>query len=373
MPDLTFGDNGVPPDNVVPLPQTAEGFIPLGYDRGIFYYLSRASRQVHAMTPDQHTKKSLMALADVPRYWQRTKFVSAKGNVKWDEAFNWMMSSCHDIGIFNPERVRGRGAWFDNGRSVLHLGDRLIVDGRSAGLMLPDSSAIYPAALSLPIEPAEPLPVNDANRLKLLCELLRWEKPIYGTLFAGWIVCAMICGALHWRPSIWITGASGSGKSWLLENILSPLIGCIALQVLSKTSEAGIRQTLNSDALPVIFDEFESEDRAAAARVQGVLDLMRQSSTESEKKIIKGTQNQAVARWFRIRSCFLFSSVNVGVVHAADENRLSVLTLKPPANGNEAAAAEFKRIEAEALELITPAYAASLLARSVGLVETGAP
>jgi putative DNA primase/helicase len=357
-------------DNVVPFapPTPSEGIIPLGYDHGTFFYLSRASRQIHALTADQHTKRAMMALASVPHFWQRSKFVSDKGNVFWDDAAGWLMDECHAIGIYNPERVRGRGAWFDAGRAVLHLGDRLLVDGRAVALMLPDSSAIYPAALSLGVTTADPLSSAEAHQLVTLAKGLRWKQPVSAVLFSGWVVDAMICGALKWRPSIWITGATGSGKSWLQENVLAPLVGPVALQVQSKTSEAGIRQTLNSDALPVIFDEFEREDSAAAIRVQGVLDLMRQASSESEKKIVKGTQQQTTARAFRIRSCFCFSSINVGIAHAADESRVTVLTLEAPEIANVAAQDKFQALAASAATLITPQFAAGLLARSVGLL-----
>ena len=365
MPD----DNAVSAD-IIPFspPETVEGIIPLGFDHGTFHYLSRSSRQVHSLTAEAHSKKSLMAMAAVPHYWQRSRFVSEKGQIFWDDAIDWLMTECRAVGVFNPDRVRGRGAWFDDGRAVLHLGDRLLVDGRSCSLTLPGSSAIYPAALPLSISDAPPLTATDAHKLCEITSSLRWQKPISGTLFAGWIVCAMVCGALKWRPSIWTVGSSGSGKSWLQDNILAPLVGPIALQVQSKTSEAGIRQTLNSDALPVIFDEFEREDSAAAIRVQGVLDLMRQSSSESEKKILKGTQQQTSARAFRIRSCFAFSSINLGVTHAADESRLTILSLQPPADSNQESQSQFSELVSRAANTITPAYAAGLLSRAVSLV-----
>jgi putative DNA primase/helicase len=358
------------PTDSIPAIQPAEGIIPLGFDRGTFHYLSRASQQIYSLTPDQHTQKALMAMASVPHFWQRSRFVSEKGQIFWDQAIDWLMTESRAIGIYNPDRVRGRGAWLDKGRAVLHLGDKLLVDGQSCGLMLSGSTAIYPAALPLPFDPVPPLSTVHAHQLCELTSMLRWSKPISGTLAAGWIVCALICGALKWRPSVWITGASGSGKSWLQENILAPIVGPVALQVLSKTSEAGIRQTLGSDALPVLFDEFEREDSAAVARVQGVLDLMRQASSESDKKIIKGSQNQTGARSYKIRSCFCFSSINVGMTHGADESRVSIITLLPPSQNDPASVAAFRELAHRTTELITPIYAAGLLGRSVSLLAT---
>jgi len=364
---------GIPPEHVEAKPNGAHippaGLVPLGYDRGVFFYLSLRSLQITALTPEGHTRMALTGIASLPHYWQRSRFATDKGEIRWHEAADWLMTCCVEVGIYDPERVRGRGAWFDAGRSVLHLGDHLLVDGEPSDLMLPKSRYVYQAALSLGIEhDGHPLSTHDAHQLCEITSALRWEKPVYGTLLAGWCVAALICGALRWRPSVWLTGAAASGKSWCQDNVLAPVVGPVALQVQSKTSEAGIRQALNSDALPVIFDEFEREDSSAAVRVQGVLDLMRQASSESEKRILKGTAGQAVARSFRVRSCFCFSSINVGTAHAADESRLTVLSLRPPEQANGEAQEAFQALMARAEALLTPEYAAALLARSVRLL-----
>ena len=342
--------------------------VPLGYDRGQFFYLSQASLQVHSLTADRHTANNLIALASFSEFWADTAFVSKKGKLISSKAADWLMHLCYQAGIFDVDRVRGRGAWFDDGHAVLHLGDRLFVDGCVSPLYLPNSSAIYPRAKSLSLVQAEPLVTGEAVKIVHLCERLRWAKPISARLFAGWMVCAQICGALSWRPSIWVTGGTGTGKTWLMENILTPVLGSLALQVQSKTTEAGIRQALNSDALPVVFEEFEAEDRYAAIRVQGVLDLMRQSSSETGRSILKGTQQQMLARVFRIRSCFAFSSINVAIAHAADQSRVTVMSLLPPEAVTDDSVAAFQKLVQDAVVLLTPEYAAALLMRSVRLL-----
>ena len=164
------------------------------------------------------------------------------------------MCQCRDIGIYDPGKVRGRGAWIDNGRPVLHNGNRLILNGSSLPLMLPASRHVYEAAAPLIADFASPLPTQTAHKLVGICQSLRWECGISGTLLAGFIAIAPICGGLAWRPSIWITGGTGSEKTYLKDNIIGPALAGVALQVQSKTSEAGIRQSLGSDALPVLFD-----------------------------------------------------------------------------------------------------------------------
>lgn len=357
-------------DDAVQEPPKAneEGVIPLGHDRGTFFYYSRAARQVFPLAAANHTKNTLTAMASVPHFWQRTRHVTDKGAIRWDDVIDWLMRECRAVGIYDPDRIRGRGAWIDDDRAVLHVGDKLIVDGKPVGLMLERSHFIYEAAKQLVREYHEPLPTAEAHKLVALCRAPSWQHGISGLLLAGFVVVAPICGGLAWRPSIWITGGAGSGKTWLKDNILAPAMGGVALLVQSKTSEAGIRQTLGCDALPVIFDEAEREDTAAASRMQGVLDLLRQSSSEGGAEIIKGSQSQNGAKRYRIRSCFALSSINVGIEHQADESRITILALRDRDPLNTQAESQFAAINKQAQEIITPSFAAGLLARSVRLL-----
>jgi putative DNA primase/helicase len=348
-------------------PESSEGIIPLGHDRGVYHYYSRSARQVVSLTPDKHTKNAMLGLASLPIYWQATKHATAKG-IKWDEAIADLMAQCRRVGIYNPDIIRGRGAWMDGESALLHLGDRIICNGNEYGLSFPGSKYIYEAAQSLSIETAIPLGNMDAYWLMKICSLLRWEKPVYGKMLAGWIALAPICGALKWRPSIWIVGGPGSGKSYIRENIIGRVLGSIALPVQSKTTEAGIRQSLGCDARPVLFDEAEREDQASATRMQSVLDLVRQSSSEGGAEIVKGTGTQNGVKRYRIRSMFAFQSINLALQHSADESRVTVLTLLPPAQNDPEAQRRFADLETTVHERLTSEFTAGLLARSVALM-----
>ena len=109
-------------------------------------------------------------------------------------------------------------------------------------------------------------------------------------------------------------------------------LGDLGIYPLGATTEAGIRQMIDNDAMPVIFDEAEDGDEKykmqMAARRKAVLDLMRQASTEGRGRIMKGSANHQ-ARAFTMRSAFLMSSIGVGLKEAADLTRTAVLTIKP--------------------------------------------
>lgn len=335
----------------------------LGYDHGGYFYLPRGTRQVVELTASGHNKQNLMALAKV-QYWERE--FPGKDGAAWNAAANAMLRASEQRGVYDPDRIRGRGAWEDGGRSVLHMGDGLMVDGHAMEIEDFKSTYIYEAAATLNQGvDAPPLPTPEANKFAALCDLPSWESGISGRLLAGWCVIAPICGALSWRPHIWCTGAAGSGKSWVMDNILRPAIGPAALCVQSNTTEAGLRQLLKYDARPVLFDEAEGEDRESQTRIQRVLELMRQASSETGAAIVKGTTGGR-AQMFRIRSTFAFSSIGVGATQKADNSRLTVLSLRR--NDSPDKAAQFDHLKKTQHDLLTPEYLKGLRARTIRLV-----
>ena len=57
-----------------------------------------------------------------------------------------------------------------------------------------------------------------------------------GKRFLGWMVSAIVGGALEWRPHIQLTAPSGQGKSWLLREVLSVLMGPLLTQIVDAYS-----------------------------------------------------------------------------------------------------------------------------------------
>lgn len=370
-------DEAPPPVSPMPDPPDPDADhpsspVPLGYDRGVYYYYSLETRQVEALKPSEHNQRNLSHLASEEYYWRRTSFFSPKTGVNWNDASDWLMRRAREQGVFDPERIRGRGAWLDAGRAVVHFGDRLIVDGQETALTQHRSRYLYQAGKCLVLDAPSPLPNEDAAKLLQICRELRWSDPLHSYLLAGWIAIAPICGALEWRPSIWITGASGAGKSYVMDHIVKGALRGIAVSVASSTTEAGLRQRLDSDALPVIFDEAEGEKAVDQDRMDAVLQLVRQSASERDAPITKGTQGQKGARQYRMRSAFAFSSINVGVVERADESRITILALEAiddrDEEAREMAAAHFEHLDALVRSTITAEFSARLIMRSAALM-----
>lgn len=320
-PDDIFDEVSTPKDRIASLP-----FRLLGMDDGIMRYMPDNGQHIVSLTPASHTKLNLIQLAPL-QDWETT--FPSKNGCDWDAASNSLIQFSQSLPKFDPRSIRGRGCWIDGSDVVYHAGNKLTVNGNITPIPRYESPtrAIYEAGLAISLDAAEMATNAQASRLIELCESLSWDKPLSGKIIAGWMALAPICGAMAWRPHIWVTGAAGTGKSWVMNNIVHPMLGRSVCFVQGNTTEAGIRGQLGSDALPVMFDEAESENERAGNRMQAILELARQSSTESGAGITKGTANGGSITYM-VRSMFCFSSIGVAAVKKADTSRISQLSLR---------------------------------------------
>jgi hypothetical protein len=311
----------------------------LGYSKDKRFYLPNSTQQILDLTPSQHTKNQLISLAPL-EYWC-AKFSNGRDakKIDWLQAANMLLKLSAEQGLFDLNNgIRGRGAWLDNGKAVLHLGEQIFVDGDEYTPEEIDSKYIYEKNYSLGHVFESAATDKEASELLNICEQFNWENPLSGQLLAGWCVCASVCGILDWRPHIWVTGASGSGKSTIVNNVVKPFLGQFVIKTEGKTTEAGLRQTVGKDAISIIFDEAEAEDKRSAARLQEILDLARVSS--SGGVITKGSQDGSGVAYC-VRSCFCFSAINHSVRHLADENRFTMLVVNPNVNFDKEKFQEF--------------------------------
>jgi putative DNA primase/helicase len=298
----------------------------LGFSHGTYNFFSYEQRQVLSLTSNRMNDAGFIELA--PLKWWQENFRSSNEAINKKGAMEFLIRTSHRHGIFNSENVRGRGAWLDASRSVFNNGIHLVVDGKRTGMADFRSKYVYEASWMLFETVEERLSDDEGTQILELIRTWNWEEPLHADLAAGWTVLAAICGALKWRPHIWVTGGSATGKSTLVGKVINRLLSGIALFVQAATTEAGIRQTLGCDARPVIFDEAESGDEQSHNRINNVISLMRQASSDTGANILKGTQAGKAQR-YSCRSAFLMSAIAAPIIQEADSNRITVLSLKP--------------------------------------------
>lgn len=324
----------------------------LGHDSGSFFYLPPESGQIISITAGAHTKLHLLQLA--PLEWWKTNYRQGKG-LDWDAAANGCMSACFRAGVFNRDRIRGRGVHLDEGRVVWHLGDRLEVDGQLQPLIGFKSRFIYEAKSAFEIDvDCEALTDEEGCRILEIIQAMGWQSKDDPLHLTGLIVLSNVCGALPVRPQCQLSSPFGTGKSDTLERVIRPLQGSLSTVNIG-SSEAGIRQANGSDVLPILIDESEQADGESRLR-DGHLRMARYSF--DGQKQLKGTPGHRQVE-FLLRSTIFLSGINSELPNPADRSRFVVAQRKP------LSPAEWHKLQLRRSEFITPQAGQRLIRRTV--------
>ncbi|MGF7151308.1 hypothetical protein FHS96_004971 [Sphingomonas zeicaulis] len=312
---------------------------PLGTFDGMYYFLDEL-KQIRSLKSKELEKGNIEGLFGrrvdlVDRIWPRWGKPDKDGNFPitgWrpEQAARALRKSCADIGLWTPEgKVRGAGAHrADDGSLVLHCGDAVWRGDQPAGEQWGQPGVlgdmIYPAAPRTPRPWYDPVTTRVGEDLLGLIRTWHWERgTLDALLMLGWIAAASVCGALEWRPAVWVTGGRGTGKS-TLQKVVELVMGTNGLLQAADVTEAWVRQTLKMRTLPIALDELEAEgdDR----RAQSIIKLARLAA--SGAKMGRGGSDH-VAHDFTMRSSFLFSSILIPPLNSADRSRMAILELQP--------------------------------------------
>lgn len=341
-----------------------EPFKILGFDGSNYYYIGIRGQKIIALTASAHTRNNLFKLASED-YWNAI-FPGERG-IKWDTAVSWLIDASERMGIFTPFSVRrGRGAWLDDGRKIFHLGDKVLLEGKQYKPFDIKSEFVYEAEKKIVLPNLEALDNDNAKKLIEICEGFNWENPLSGKLLAGWCVIAGICGMLEWRPHIWITGGSNTGKTTatkVVRSMLKPFSRSFG----GGGTEPGIRRSIQKDAIPVIIDEAEGENKRQREKIKAVLFLARQASSGD---IIAMAGKDGQVEEFIARSCFCFSSINPSMDSEPDQTRITQLTLVPDYSGSPQYIIEkYEKLKDITEATITPEFASGVLMRAFHNIE----
>lgn len=240
-----------------------------------------------------------------------------------------LFAACRKRGPWNmTDKVRGRGAWLDGeGRLLIHCGEWLWHAGelREPGEI---DGFFYPRRPAAVVPWQSPVVAAD-NPAREIFELLRtWNfsrGDIDRMILLGSIGVAMLAGALDWRPSIFITGDAGTGKSELTgkNGLLRAIHGRLMVSTTNAT-EAGLYQLVGHDSLPIAIDELEGDE--APDQTAKIIKMARDAASGSVR--IRGGQDHKGVE-FQAQSSFVFSGINPPPLPPASLTRLAILQLMP--------------------------------------------
>lgn len=320
---------------------------PLGAEDDLYYYLD-ARRQFRAVTDEKHGKSKLLGLFTPSHAWLYDHFPrlnDAGEVVGWrsEAVQEKLMAACARKGLWSPrDRLRTVGSWSDDkGRLVLHLGDRVHIDGvryepgRHGEMVYSAAEAIFGPKAPDPGDPMTP-----GEELFGLLQRWNWRRPdLDPWLMMGWIVAAFLGGAVAFRPVVWVTGDKGTGKSTLQDVVLEHIMGRWLLRAANATA-ASLYQTKGNSSQPVAIDELEpNPDNEAQA--SAIIKLARIAA--SGGKLRRGGKDGQASE-YPIQCAFFFSSILIPPLDSQDRSRLAELDLDELPDGASLGAIDFARL-----------------------------
>lgn len=313
---------------------TKPPFLALGTQGAQFVYYARRSEILFHWRTKDHTPVNMRFLAPV-EWWQKT--LDPDGQLTPRQVMDRAIDYCIDLTgsrKFDPDAIRKCGVWDEDGAAVYHAGNAVYLFCSGNGQERPFQPVDH-ARTGKPLYlPGKPLLAPSDDMLtdeegKTIAEFIgahSWKRGEDAFLCLGLVTQAILSGYLRFRAHGWINAPSGSGKTTLRESV-QLLIGDMARYFKGlETTDAGLRQKLESDSCPVIFDEADSDNAAKTANMGRILALLR-TATDGDVGITKGgVDGKSVT--YLMRNAFLLFSVRSMIEKSSEQSRIFELELE---------------------------------------------
>jgi hypothetical protein len=153
------------------------------------------------------------------------------------------------------------------------------------------------------------------------------DKDIIVTLIAALATASFIQSTLRFRPQVYITGDSFTGKSQIHNPLLVNLFGNL-VDAIQKPTEAGVRQMVKMNSKMLLIDELETDKRNPHVR-ERVFRMIR-AATGDSGDIIRGTNNQQDVIRFRLQHITWLASIETKLTDPADASRFFIFETQRP-------------------------------------------
>ena len=312
---------------------------PLGVRENNFYYYTSRGNVVFSCS-HKHSNDMLFSLAPF-EFWVR-KFPKKEGNydeIDFNSAKIFLKEKCIMEGAYDQSKFRESG-FFLNHKKKIYLWNGKESFGEKDINYRHVSSKGYRVSISpYDLEKAYASFRNFVKEIKRFS----WLEKIYAEQFSAWLPTSIVCGALKWKPHIYFTGSSSTGKSWTLSNVVSRVLDKKCLKAHGDSTAAGIRNFLSSNQIPIAFDEFEkTEFKRTNDEYQRILNFLKLSSSDWDGAVIKGTSTQDV-NVFTGNTMACLASIVLLLKKKEDFNRFLIFEFSNQAIGLR----EFEKIEAD--------------------------
>ena len=306
------------------------GGVALGYVGDIYYVWSWVLQQVFPFPPAAFTALRLKAVFGAVFCNDHYTVLPEKGEPYFDfmAMADDIMAACQEVGPYRESKRRGAGTWLaEDGGLVCNSETAFNDRGEVLPRVAADSSYVLPVdRAGLDLSPDDAVATaEDVREFERAFGSWEWASADSWRYLMGWAACAVYCGALAWRPHLYITGRAGAGKS-TLARLLGSAFGRGVARPLGQLTQAGLLQTLAGRAIPVIVDETEAGKSNKSTLAALEVARWASSMTENDAGILRGTSRGAPIG-YRVFSSFAFLGITLPKLDAADESRAVTLEM----------------------------------------------
>lgn len=330
----------------------------MGYDDKAYYILPKNQNvPLKINRGDTSLKNWMHETADEDWWFQRfnmeteTKEGELKTVFDKSAALHWFRQENYKVGIYDASRLKGIGAYKDGDQIILNTGrDVVTCSGETIDYTDWDGDNIYTRSKRHFKLKANPWKIEDGKNLWNQINTFSFEKRMDKIAVAGYVVMAPFASALWRRPALWLTAKKGTGKSYLMEEIIVPAVGggSFALFTEGTATEAFLRQMTKTDSVPIVIDEFEAKDKKEKMNNERIQDLMR--SAYGGNTTGKGSASHEAIE-FHLRNMFCFGSINVNISNDGNRSRLHICRMKE-SRGVCQAPEDFEGLRARTFKLL---------------------
>jgi len=276
--------------------------------------------------------KKLKKKKNTKKLKNKEEFAPPKINgLEYQKLFRCFVAEGSRRGMFDPEKQHeGRGGWRDKGGEFIWHSGESLWSMRNGRLLSSEPGEhrgkLYSVQYDILTPWQEYVDIEESPAQRILLDFRTWNwgrEILDPILLIGWMVTALMGGALNWRPIIYTTGGAGVGKS-TLHGIIQAVLDS-AVMATADTTAAGIRQTIQQDSTAVIVDEFEGGAKNRSKRLP-VIDLARVAASGADSH--RGSSDHS-AQKFTLKCSFFFSSIRVPELETSDKSRMAILDLTP--------------------------------------------
>lgn len=310
-----------------------KGFVCLGYSEKLNYIWSNFKQTLFILSEKDFSKRSLENMLGYEWIYENYPLMAAikdkDGNptgkiqrvgTDYKKLEVEIMNGCQKAGYYLIEKQKGSGIWLNsNGNPVVNSKEVWSTDASFDGSRIQkDSVYIYRKDLDITKESVE-ITKEEINKVVSCVKSFKWKRTTDYLLKMGFISHGLIAGALDWRVHLYVHGEAGSGKSTDQE-FTAELLGKNTILVDGGSSEAGIRQKVQLDAMVVQVDESEAD----GAKIANIISMFRSAS--SGAKVLRGTSDQQGTD-FELKFCGFLSGIVPITMNQADSSRFLKLDM----------------------------------------------